>query len=69
MASEGDWVWVNGDPVNDSDILWLEGEPNNKTTDDSNGEDCALARNGGLETVDVSCKSFNFPGLCVIKLY
>ncbi|XP_052388530.1 C-type lectin domain family 4 member E-like [Carassius gibelio] len=46
LETEGNWVWVNNQPVNDSVKFWMErkddiSEPDNWSEDDPDGEDCA----------------------------
>ncbi|XP_067281616.1 immune-related, lectin-like receptor 3 [Pseudorasbora parva] len=46
LETEGHWVWVNNQPLNDSVEFWLKrengpDEPDNWTKEDPAGEDCA----------------------------
>ncbi|XP_051991422.1 C-type lectin domain family 4 member E-like isoform X2 [Xyrauchen texanus] len=46
LETEGHWVWVNNQPLNDSMEFWMkrengESEPDNWTKDHPAGEDCA----------------------------
>ena len=29
IASEGKWIWVNGEPASSSELIWQSGQPNN----------------------------------------
>ena len=64
IASEGNWIWVNGEHASSSELIWYPGEPN----DNLGKEDCALVdgnqagSNVGLAN-DGQCPSSLF-GLC-----
>ena len=66
-ASEGTWVWLNGNRANPDDgSLWFPGHP--LTGSIGNNQDCVFAFFGqrnthGLFVWDVLC-SFNYRALC-----
>ena len=35
IASQGNWVWVNGERARSSDLIWSNGEPDGGTNHDS----------------------------------
>ncbi|KAI2653101.1 Collectin-12 [Labeo rohita] len=63
LDTEGHWVWVNNQPVNDSVEFWIKREngnrePDNWTEGHPDGEDCAGLGHQGGETdfwSDASC--------------
>ena len=63
IASEGNWVWVNGELADRSEIIWASGEPN-----DGDDHDCVFmyepnkVRDTGLAGA-YNC-SLSDPGLC-----
>ena len=64
IASEGNWIWINGGRASSSELVWMSGEPNNV---DGN-EDCvAVIGNTQRPTLglawDSPCTS-SFRGLC-----
>ena len=68
IASEGNWVWINGERVSSSDLSWSYGEPNNS----GGNEDCFLFL--GTLTSDIfgfaydhRCAS-RFQGICEKKI-
>ncbi|XP_030644336.1 CD209 antigen-like protein E [Chanos chanos] len=65
METEGRWVWVNKQTLDETGVkFWRKrenkkGEPDNWTYDDASGEDCASlgGDNGGTDVwYDSSCK-------------
>ncbi|XP_076610902.1 CD209 antigen-like protein C [Chaetodon auriga] len=58
---EGNWLWVDGSPLNTSWKFWSFGEPDDWTGDDEDGEDCAMVGEKGSTDLntwfDKSCKS------------
>ena len=66
IASEGHWIWVNGERANSSELIWLKGQP-----DGGVEENCVIAH-GFLEQSgvggawDISCTG-SFRGLCEKK--
>ena len=64
IASEGNWVWLNGESASSSELIWASGQPNNHRGQ----EDCAVvigylgSFNVG-RAADESCTSL-YQGLC-----
>ncbi|XP_043935645.1 low affinity immunoglobulin epsilon Fc receptor-like [Protopterus annectens] len=59
IATEGDWVWVNGKKLTKGKVKWDVGQPDNNHRQDSDGEDCAaiiISAISGLITHDFSCQ-------------
>ena len=56
IASEGNWIWVNGERVNSSELIWRSGQPNNV----GGNEDC-LRVYGFPTSADVALA---YDGLC-----
>ena len=68
IATEGNWIWVNGEHANSSELIWESGEPNNQ----GGNEDCVLVNgipassNVGRANDDVC--AYSQQGLCEKKL-
>ena len=68
IASEGNWIWVNGERANSSEIIWSQ-PPDNY----AGNEDCVVLHGGptfsgaGLAG-DVPCSSIEYKGLCEKKV-
>ena len=64
IASEGNWIWINGERASSSELIWENGQPQPQNSN----EDCAgvvghpSLPNGGLAH-DYPC-TWAFPGLC-----
>ncbi|XP_030597024.1 C-type lectin domain family 10 member A-like [Archocentrus centrarchus] len=54
-AEEGNWMWVDGSPLNESLTFWFVHEPDDWTNEDPDGEDCA--RTSPIYWFDKSCKA------------
>ncbi|XP_076610678.1 C-type lectin domain family 4 member E-like [Chaetodon auriga] len=58
---EGNWLWVDGSPLNTSWKFWSVREPDDWTGDDEDGEDCVRMGEKGSTALntwfDKSCKS------------
>ena len=66
IASEGNWIWVNGERASSSELIWRSGQPNN----DGGNEDClgadGLSSEIGL-AYDGRCTILHI-GLCEKKI-
>ena len=68
IASEGNWVWVNGEDASSSQLIWIDGEPNNA----AGNQDCVVMRGNparsdiGLAWDHLSTHSYR--GLCEKKI-
>ena len=65
IASEGNWIWVNGEPASSSELIWRSGQPNNdgdcvRVTGNPANNDVALAWDGSCTTSQT--------GLCEKKI-
>uniref|UniRef100_A0A665WWE2 C-type lectin domain-containing protein n=1 Tax=Echeneis naucrates TaxID=173247 RepID=A0A665WWE2_ECHNA len=58
--NEGDWLWVDGSPLDRNWTFWRSGEPDNWKEKDPDGEDCvAMGETGKIieSWTDGSCKT------------
>ena len=63
MASEGNWVWLNGEPASSTELIWESNQPNG-----GRNENCVVligtaGRSDKERAHDVPCSN-NFLGLC-----
>ena len=63
IASEGNWVWVNGERASSSELIWYSGQPSG-----GRNANCVLVNGNPTSSYvelayDVGC-AFSFPGLC-----
>ena len=68
IASEGDWIWVNGERANSSELIWASGRPNG-----GRGANCVFvygfpaSSSVGLAS-DSGCATSRLLGLCEKKI-
>ena len=60
--NEGEWRWLNGEPVLPNQNVWYAGEPN----DYGNNEDCAELHPSSAQANDLDC-TWNRFGVCEIN--
>ncbi|CAJ1082999.1 hepatic lectin-like isoform X2 [Xyrichtys novacula] len=58
-VNEGEWLWVDGSPLNERFTFWGQNEPDNLMHDDARGQDCARVGGTGFSKhwFDRSCRS------------
>ncbi|XP_029370199.1 C-type lectin domain family 4 member E-like isoform X3 [Echeneis naucrates] len=64
--NEGDWLWVDGSPLDRNWTFWRSGEPDNWKEKDPDGEDCvAMGETGKIieSWTDGSCKT-EYKSIC-----
>ena len=55
IGSEGNWIWINGERANSSEIIWRRGEPNNSGNEDCVEVDGDLTRTTVGQANDGTC--------------
>ena len=68
IATEGNWIWVNGERASSSELIWMRGEPNNE----GGNEDCGLVygyrASSQVGRVNDAICNRSYRGLCEKKL-
>ena len=62
IASEGTWIWVNGETASNSDLIWDSGQPNSY----GGNQDCGGIFHPSALADDGTCSESTF-GLCEKK--